>query len=104
MLIYSEELEEYLPEFRVKEKIKTTELKNKKLQLEGRGDTVIGLGGDLLLAGRKGQERFILDKEKLVFGKDRQTVFFKEVKKNGAFTLLYNDKTEAGYYLKKTPQ
>ena len=104
VLIYSEELEEYLPEFRVKEKIKTTELKNKKLQLEGRGDTVIGLGGDLLLAGRKGQERFILDKEKLVFGKDRQTVFFKEVKKNGAFTLLYNDKTEAGYYLKKTPQ
>ncbi|MFH1074483.1 MAG: ComEC/Rec2 family competence protein, partial [Candidatus Firestonebacteria bacterium] len=98
ILIYSEEFENYVSEFRAEKTVKIRELKSKALKIKGRADSVIYAGGSVILGGSFGSQSFFIDKDKLVCGEERQTVFFKEVKKKGAFIAVSDGKTWKGRY------
>jgi len=99
LLIYSAELKDYLTEFRAKELLKLSELDTKAFKIKGENGAVICAGGGGLLAGSFKQQSFFIDREKLVFGEDRRTIYFKETKKNGAFTAVFDGKNwKSGYF------
>ncbi|OGF44337.1 MAG: hypothetical protein A2231_06815 [Candidatus Firestonebacteria bacterium RIFOXYA2_FULL_40_8] len=100
VLVYSAEFEDYVSEFRPRETIKLAELKNRNLRVSGMNDSMIYIGGEIILGGSYGKKNFFIDKEKLVYGLERQTVFFKEVRKKGAFIAKFDGKTRKTAYWK----
>lgn len=97
-LVYSEEFESYVPEFCPQEKIKLAELKNKSLKITGRGGAVFYIGGKAILSGRLGSQVFYADHEKVIYGGDRQAVYYKEVRKKTAFVVELTPSAAQGKY------
>ncbi|OGF47841.1 MAG: hypothetical protein A2536_05685 [Candidatus Firestonebacteria bacterium RIFOXYD2_FULL_39_29] len=101
ILVYSSEFEEYITDFRPKNTLKVTELKSKNLRIIAGKDSLLYAGGGVVLGGNFGNQNFFIDKGKFVYGEDRKTVFFKEVKKKGAFVALFNGTNWKGGFWKQ---
>ncbi len=89
-LVYSADFEPFVAEFRPKTALKLEASGEKTVGFPCRGGGVIYAGGKAPLSGSFFGENFFADKEKLVFGRKRTMVFYKETKKSGAITIILN--------------
>ena len=87
VLVYAQEFEPFVKELRPEKILKLGEIAKQCFSLENRAGTVLYAGGKTPLAGQSNRENFYADTEKLVYGRERKVLFYKDSKKNGAVTV-----------------